>query len=434
MMREHPLRNELIDEIHARSFHDFSGLGRFIRYIYLTPDDDSECFDYINEYLSSHGKPKISDNQKFLRVEFGEFAIRIERHTEFFTISFLDKEQPDKRGLAEGAFDPSALPYLPFDWINEMPCDVFHAIWLEVGGKPISLLSQVEAKLLLKSRAAPANLISDKSAQLYLGFDRDDNGFTRAVIFNITLAPIRMGRVVQRVVEMETYRFIAMMGLAIVKEHSPTVSKLDKSFNKLTNDISTTINTPDADMRILLKHYSTISATLEQTSSDTSYRLAATKAYRDVFLARLHALRPTYLDGHQGLIGFTDRRMMPAMQTCEAFSARLERLSKRSVRVGQLIQTETESKIQEQNRDLLVSMDRRARTQLRLQQTVEGFSIVALTYYGVGLVHYLAKGLPLAEWGVTSGMINALSVPIIGITVFTLIRETSKRLREQDSN
>ena len=43
--------------------------------------------------------------------------------------------------------------------------------------------------------------------------------------------------------------------------------------------------------------------------------------------------------------------------------------------------------------NLLGAMNRRQQLQLRLQATVEGLSVAAITYYIVGLVGYAAKGL-----------------------------------------
>ena len=124
--------------------------------------------------------------------------------------------------------------------------------------------------------------------------------------------------------------------------------------------------------------------------------------------------------------------MMPAMKTCDAFSNRLERITNRATRAGQLIQTETESTIQEQNRDLLISMDRRAQTQIKLQQAVEGFSIAALTYYGVGLVGYLVDGLPYDSLGISGLVLKACAVPVIGISAWILVRRASKQISKDD--
>ena len=87
-----------------------------------------------------------------------------------------------------------------------------------------------------------------------------------------------------------------------------------------------------------------------------------------------------------------------------------------------MLRTQTELVIQRQNRDLLKSMDERAKHQLRLQQMVERLSIAAVTYYGVGLVGYVATSLPIAEWGLSLTDIKAVSVPVIAFSVWAAIR------------
>ena len=295
------------------------------------------------------------------------------------------------------------------------------------------VFSQEKAKTMLESRAAPSDMIDDGAAQLVISFDADSNGFSRAVIFNQHMSAARLGRMVQRVVEMETYRFLAMLGFAKAQDSSGKLSKLANSLTNLTRGLSKTIktghddNNPQID---LVKTLTNLSAKVEELYADTLYRMAATKAYREVFEARMAALQLNYLKDFQGIEGFIERRMTPAMQTCEAFSNRLDRVALRIERAGQLLQTQTEMQIQEQNRDLLQSMDKRALAQLRLQQTVEGLSIAALTYYGVGLVHYLAKGLPIEEWGANLDVIKALAVPVVGIFVFAVIRRTRRHITQ----
>ena len=431
-MREHPLRQQLLDEVHARTFSDFNGAGRFIRFVYLTErGDDQAIIDHINTYLSAQGQEEISASSKFLQSDFGNFRLRIERHTEFVSVSIIEDGKTVKSGLAKDAFDQGRLAYLPFQFIDQMPADIFHAIWLEVGGKPPPRFNQEKAKTMLESRAAPSDLIDDGAAQLVISFDADSKGFSRAVIFNQHMSAARLGRMVQRVVEMETYRFLAMLGFAKAQASSGKLSKLANNLSNLTRGLSKTISTGPSDDKPqidLVKTLTNLSAQVEELYADTLYRMAATKAYREVFEARMAALQLNYLKDFQGIEGFIERRMTPAMQTCEAFSNRLDRVALRIERAGQLLQTQTEMQIQEQNRDLLQSMDKRALAQLRLQQTVEGLSIAALTYYGVGLVHYLAKGLPIEEWGVDLDVIKALAVPVVGISVFAVIRRTRRHI------
>ena len=65
------------------------------------------------------------------------------------------------------------------------------------------------------------------------------------------------------------------------------------------------------------------------------------------------------------------------------------------------------------NRDLLASMNRRARQQLRLQQTVEGLSVAAVSYYVVGLVAYLVHSYPMLPPWLPPETVIGLSVPLV---------------------
>ena len=425
-MREHPLRRRLSEELHARPYHDFDGAGRFIRFIFLFEGNDKAIITYINDYLETHDQVPLTGATKFCRVEIDDFALRVERHTEFVSVSFIEKAQKATTGLAANAFDPEARPHLPFAWIKGMPADLFHAIWLEIGGKAPARLTPDKARQMLDSRSAPSNMISDGAAQLHIGFDLDENGFSRAILFNQSVPANRMGRLIQRVIELETYRMLTLLGLSAAQTYSPKLNHVDAALSDLTTSLSESIAGDSGTMDQVLAPLSTLSAQLEEISTSSNFRMAATKAYSEVLLARLEALRPTYLAGFQGIRGFIDRRMLPAIQTCSAFSSRLERLSERADRAAQLLRTQTEMTIQQQNRDLLVSMDRRAQVQLRLQQTVEGLSIAALTYYSVGLVHYVAQALPLDQWGVSLTTIKAASVPVIALLVWRVIRRASR--------
>lgn len=429
IMREHSLRRQLSEELHARPYHDFEGAGRFIRFIFLFEDNDAQIITYINDYLKQQDHPPLTPNTKFTRVVIGDFAMRVERHTEFVSLSLIEKGLPAKSGLAKHAFDLGSLSHLPFDWVRQMPAELFHAIWLEIGGKPPHRLSSDDVTLLLDSRSAPSNMISDGAAQLHVSFDIDAEGFSRAALFNISIPANRMGRIVQRVIEMETYRMLTLLGLSAAQAHSSTLNTVDDSLSLLTASLSKQITAIDKSTDDILPKLSELSARLEETFAKTGFRMAASKAYSDVFLARLDALRPTYLTGFQGIRGFIDRRMSPALQTCTAFSNRLERLATRIDRSAQLLRTQTEMTIQQQNRDLLVSMDRRAQIQLRLQQTVEGLSIAALTYYSVGLIGFIAQALPLATWGLNVQIVKAAFVPLTAIIVWRIIRRASRAAR-----
>ena len=420
------LRQSLSEELHARAFYDFDGAGRFIRFVYLVGNDDSAVLNYVNDYLRSRALSPVQAAEKFYRIELDGFALRVERHTEFLTISFVEKGLKVQTGISKDAFREASLPHMPFAWARNAPAALFHAIWVEVGGLPPTKLQQSDMLQVLDSRAVASNNFSDAAAQVHFAFDIDSAGYSRVVVFNKSIEAIRMGRIVQRIVEVETYRLLSLLGLATVKAYSTRLTDIEEVLNGLTNDLANEIKKPDGQVQQLLTVLSSQAADVEDIYSRTSYRLSATKAYLGILTGRLERMQLTRLSGFQGVRGFLDRRMTPAMDSCTAFSERLASLSQRINRAGALLRTQTELVIQRQNRDLLQSMDQRAKHQLRLQQTVERLSIAAVTYYGVGLVGYIAVSLPIDQWGLSLSYIKAGAVPIIALAVWMAIRKVKE--------
>jgi uncharacterized membrane-anchored protein len=279
----------------------------------------------------------------------------------------------------------------------------------------------------MQARAVAANQFSDGAAEVYFAFDIDAGGFSRVALFNRSMVASRLGRAVQRIVELETYRLLALLGFATVKEYGSKLDSITKHVGEITNELTEQIKQPENHVEDMLSKLSAQAADLENIYSNASYRMAATKAYDSIVENRLDGLRVSRIEGFQGVKGFLNRRMLPAIDSCRAFSERLRRLSERISRAGDLLQTQTEMIIQRQNQDLLISMNRRAKTQLRLQQTVERLSIAAVTYYGVGLVGFLGMSLPLANWGINLVVLKATSIPIIAGCVWLAIRHVKKQ-------
>ena len=416
---EHPQRQALIDELHARPFFDFEGEGRFIRFIYLVGTSDTALISHVNHWLDSQDRLPLDGGEKFRREDFGNFVFRLERHTEFITIGLIVRDNNRRStALSKAAFSLSENSQLPFAMIAAMPIPLFHAIWLEIGKTPPKPVLPEEVAKMLGSRTAASNSISDGDGEVHCSFDSDEEGFSRMILFARNLTAERKGRQVLRLIEMETYRMLALLGLPVVRDNMGRLHKIETQLAQVTQRMTAQINGAGKDVEALLPELSALAAEIEEMSANTSYRLSATKAYQDIFLARLERLNTRRLDGHQGLSGFLDRRMMPALKTCDAFEERLDGLSERISRAGSLLRTQTEIQIQEQNRNLLASMDRRAQAQLRLQQTVEGLSVIAGTYYGVGLVGYLVKLLPDSHLPADISILQAASVPVIALLIW----------------
>ena len=425
-MAIHPERKQLSDELHARPFHDFDGAGRFIRYVFLFEKSDQDIIRHINDWLTSQSCLPIGTSEKFRRETFKNYIFRIERHTEFVTIGFIMKGEELRHGLAKGAFDKAGWSVLPFDIIDAVPASLFHAIWLEIGALAPTNLDSLKVHSMLDSQAEASSQIADGAGQLHCSFDIDENQFSRGIVFHDKISPARMGRMVLRIIEMETYRMLALLGLPVARKNLPILARIEQKLTELTRKLTEQISNENTEVQALLPELSQLAAQVEEISANTSYRLSATKAYHDIFLARLEGLRLAPLEGHQGVYGFLERRMMPAMQTCFAFGERVQTLSQRIERTGSLLRTQTETTIQRQNRGLLSSMDRRAQAQLRLQQTVEGLSVIAGTYYGVGLVGILGEGLHLRPPFDETGLVKAFALPFVAVVIWFFINRVSR--------
>jgi uncharacterized membrane-anchored protein len=185
------------------------------------------------------------------------------------------------------------------------------------------------------------------------------------------------------------------------------------------------------DERSVLASLSTLAAEVEHSVASTTFRFGAARAYHGLIMQRIEELRETRISGLPTFHEFMQRRLLPAMNTCAAMSRRQDDLSGRVARNSQLLRTRVDIELERQNQELLAQMNRRARLQLRLQQTVEGLSVVVLTYYGSQLVQYLAKGSKDLHH-LSSDVVTAVSIPVIAVLVAWSLRRMRKKLAAEE--
>jgi len=124
---------------------------------------------------------------------------------------------------------------------------------------------------------------------------------------------------------------------------------------------------------------------------------------------------------------FLDRRFSPAMATCQAVSDRIRSLAERSERASNLLRTRVDIALEAQNQQVLKSMEKRGLQQLRLQQTVEGLSVVAISYYLIGIFAKLIEGF--GDYAKTdTKLVSLLSIPVIVFLVWYGVRRLRKKI------
>jgi uncharacterized membrane-anchored protein len=182
----------------------------------------------------------------------------------------------------------------------------------------------------------------------------------------------------------------------------------------------------------LLGELTNLAATVEQYRANTNYRFAATRAYQSLVTAILAELREEKFPGMSTMTKFLERRLLPAMRTCQAVENQLESLSRRIDRAIDLLRARVDVTLESQNQKVLAQMNRRGQLQLRLQQTVEGLSVAAISYYTVGLTRYGLEAGQAAGWPVDLKIGTGIAVPIVVIGVWWLVRRVRRGISTED--
>ena len=251
-----------------------------------------------------------------------------------------------------------------------------------------------------------------------------EDGFSRMLLMDVKMGKRQGGRIVARLLEIETYRMACLLALPVAREVALTVAKAEIELAAHTTSL--TLKQAD-DEPALLKQLTSLAATVENQLATTNFRFGAARAYYAIVKLRVAELREERLTGLQTIEEFLERRLTPAMNTCESVAKRLFDLSERVSRASALLRTRVDIEREQQNQALLASMNRRAKMQLHLQETVEGLSIAAITYYVVGLIGYGAKGVRAVGIDLNVEAAIAISIPIVAVGIWYLL----KRWREK---
>jgi uncharacterized membrane-anchored protein len=416
LLTAHPLRASVLGEVHARPFHPVGTPLRILHFGFSTnAAQAAEAQRALVAYCKERGVEAPHEGVKHFRVSLGGAVLRWESHAEFSTYTW---EFP---ALGRAAFDPpsaslaSVMAGLPQPGPHLISVDL-HLI---EGAEPIGLEDIFDSASLTSAK------VDGGGAMVATDFRADPGGFVRILLRDCGLTPSRAGALVQRLLEIETYRLLALLGLPEAQQLLPRVQSIETRVSEVASQMTRSSGL-EGDHE-LLDVLTSLLADLEAQSASWMFRIGATRAYEKLVQQRLVAIGEEAHDGWPTIGAFLSRRMAPAMRTVEMLETRQSELARKLVRAANLLRTRVDVEIEQQNRDLLRSMNERTRMQLRLQQTVEGLSVAAITYYTVGLASYVIKGLKDAAFiSVDPSLATAAVVPIVLLGVAFVLR----RIRE----
>lgn len=422
-IEDHPLRYKLANELHARPFPTMSAPSTAFYIAIKQPTeavfrDRQQDLNHLIALLDRHGAPHPQPGATHYSGKIGRHTLKWEQHTEFVTYTaFCD-------GLSTRPFDPADFDVFPEDWLSRAPGQRITSATIRIENRP----DDAKIDELLGDWFVPESLavssVLDGAAVTGGDFRIDPAGHLRFAVFvSPDTGKRRIGRIVQRLCEIETYKSMSMLGFSRARTLSQKIGTLDNDLTEVMTEMTEGETPPDVTLPKLLA----ISAELETLSARSSFRFGATGAYEAIVTQRIDALRETRFEGRQTFGEFMMRRYEPAMRTVNATQGRLQSLADRAIRAGDLLRTRVDVERSAQNQMLLESMDRRADLQLRLQHTVEGLSVVAISYYAVSLATYLLY--PLADvLDISKGMLTSgVTLPVVAL-VWLLVRRIRRKI------
>ena len=422
-IEDHSLRYTLANELHARPFPAIAAPGTAVflaikQENHAVGRDRAADLGHLIDLLHRYGAPLPQTGATHFFTDLGKYQLKWEQHTEFVTYTLFGA------GLSERAFDPVEFDMFPADWLAAMPGVRMTSALIRIETRPeAGTITERLQKWFVPESLAVCRLLDD-AAVVASDFRIDPAGHLRIAMFaSQELGTRRIGRVVQRFCEIETYKTMSMLGFSRARNMQSRMGEIDQNLTTLMADMTSGASAADATLDALLS----ISAELETLSAQSAFRFAATEAYEAIVAQRIDVLREQRFEGRQTFGEFMVRRYDPAMRTVKSTVLRLSTLADRAMRAGQLLRTRVDVERSAQNQALLESMDKRADLQLRLQRTVEGLSVVAISYYAVSLAGYLTY--PLAEpLGVSKTMLSSLiTLPVVAM-VWLAVRRIRKNL------
>jgi len=386
----HQVRLEANRELRARPFPKLSADCHLAHVcVRVSPTSRESVRLWIRERIREFP----DDFQGHWEYDRGDLWVRVERHTEFVSIT-----QVIPAGL-------DCMQFLDHAWIDQSPQDVLVLSEL-YSGVSLSLPEKYDA----------ISEMRDGTVTAAARFEPDQDGLSAWwVSFSKDPGAESAGRFLQMILEIETYRTLAVMGMDRIRAVHPVLQRIANELPSPEMDESN-----HSHMMATLSTLSEQESELHRIWERLAWRIGANKAYHDLVFERLVQLRAQGREESVGIRHFLKRRLTPAIATADTVMRRRSELSSQIDERAQLLRTQLQLNLQSQTRDLLASLDQSAVRQTRLQSAVEGLSTVAIAYYAVGLLSPMIE--PFVDPAMKDWIKAGVAPVVIGLVWWTLTR------------
>jgi len=420
----HVERLAMAEEVHARPPESVAVPAR-ASYVAVLVDIDDRVREraHLETLCRRFAQPLPPPGATHHRGSFGALRVKWERHGEFSGYLIVAP------GATAHPFAEPAAAQLPAEWMSVIPGRTIAAVHVEfVPGVALSSDAAALSEHFAGHGVTGAS-IAEGAASVFTDFRIHDDGFSRCLVLDHGLTRGQAGRTLQRLVEIEAYRMLALLALPIARRQAPRMLEIERALALLTDGMAQ----GQGDDEALLHELTLLAAEVESGLSASQFRFGACRAYHALVTQRIAELRESRLSGLQTIEEFMARRFNPAVATCATAESRMHGLSERIARASALLSTRVDIARERQNQALLASMDRRAKLQLRLQQTVEGLSVAAIVYYLAGLVGYVAKGIKAGGLRFEPDLVVSIAVPVLAVVAFLAVRRARRHAAEREN-
>jgi uncharacterized membrane-anchored protein len=417
----HPLKDALIDELHNRPFPVVDLPAQVSSLVLLHNGNREAELDQLIALAQSQGAAPPIANADCYYQSFKEFDLRWEFHNEFSTYTVI------RHGEPEQALFTDVFSLMPSGWVQHLQGQVIAANHIDL--RPAALAPKTEQELAQKfnGQRLVGGKIYDGLATIWTSVQSEDDGFIRTLIVDEGLDSSQAGRVIRNLLEIAAYRSMTLLALPTARLLMPEVRHLEQRLVETNDKLNQLVSLEDE--QALMNELIEEATQLEKLVADHNFRFSATEAYFNLTESRLDMLREQKIPTIRTLKQFHARRFIPAFNTCMSVVKRKENLSKRISRTSELLHLRLQLSLETQNQQLLASMDKRSEIQLRLQQTVEGLSVIAMTYYSMSLIELLLKPVVIENYlPISQGMALAAITPVVFSGAIFLTLRIRKKL------
>jgi uncharacterized membrane-anchored protein len=420
---DHPQRFALADEAHARPPQPVETPSRASYLAVLVDADDREReHNHLGALCARFGVPPPPPGASHYSERLGAVRFKWERHGEFSGYTLY------AAGLSGEPFSEPVASLLPEGWLQALPGRTLVAVHARLMPAPDAAPDPAELAHLFEGNTAIGAEIGDGAGLAFTDFRLHADGFGRIALYDRSFTPRQAGRMLQRLFEIEAYRMLALLALPIARRQLPRIVEIEKSLAALTDGIARGGGNDEELLQTLTK----LAAEVESGLAASQFRFGACRAYDALVRTRIAELRERRIPAVPPIEEFMARRFTPAVATCATVSSRLHDLSERVAQASGLLSTRVDIARERQNQALLASMDRRAKLQLRLQETVEGLSLAAILYYVAGLVGYLAKAAKAGGLHVDPDLAVGIAIPIAAVALLRALRRVRRGLHAEE--